>query len=169
MTDGTLTFAHGEVRLGGSAVPGILRGLNIRGSVRFDESERDGLSGKAKTPMGWEDCDVSLTVELLTDEASDCYDKLGKVDALFRGRDNGANPRVLTVANAHVTARGIERVVFSGLDSRETDQDDVIEAVLKFIEYCPPVVRAEQRAGSRSGQTTTSDPGLASAVAERSR
>jgi len=169
--DGLLTFAHGEVRLGSRTVPGILRSQNIGGRVRFDESERDGLSGKAKTPTGWEDCDISLTVDLLTDEAGTCYDKLAELDGLFRGHDNNANPRVLDVANAHVTARGIERVVFSGLDSAETDQDDVISATLRFTEYRPPVVRMEQRVGAVVDAVSGAykGPGLDPAIGERSR
>lgn len=170
MTDGLLSFAHGEIRLGKNVVPGILRDMRVRGGVRFDESERDGLSGKAKTPMGWEDCAITLVVDMLTDETGSCYAKLTALDALFRGHDNGANPRVLDVANPHVTARGIERVVFSRLESAETDQDDIIMATLGFTEHRPPVIRAEQRAGSsQEGRPTSTEPGLDPAVAERSR
>ncbi|OIQ51035.1 hypothetical protein BerOc1_02980 [Pseudodesulfovibrio hydrargyri] len=165
--DGMLTFSHGEVRLGSKLVPGILKSLSVRGSVVFAEAERDGLSGKTKTPKGWDDSAISLTVELLTDETS-CYDKLAALDALFRGHDNGANPRVLDVANAHVTARGIERVVFAGLDSSETDQDDVIQASLKFTEHRPPIIKAEKRVG-RTGGIGAPGPALARAIGERSR
>lgn len=156
--DGVLSFDHGIVRLGSKEVPGILRELRVRGSVRFDETEQDGHSGKVKTPMGWEDCAVTLTVELLTDEGGTCYDRLNQVDALFRGHDNNANPRVLDVTNPHVTSRGIERVVFSGLESSETDQDDVIMAILRFSEDRPPVIRAEKRVGAK--RSTTDEPGL---------
>ena len=165
--DGMLTFSHGEVRLGSKLVPGILKSLRVRGSVVFDEAEADGMSGKTKTPKGWDDCAISLSVELLTDDTT-CYDKLTQLDALFRGYDNGANPRVLDVANPHVTARGIERVVFAGLDSSETDQDDVVMASLRFTEHRPHIIRAEKRVG-RASTTATADPGLATAIGERSR
>jgi len=165
MTDGLLTFAHGEVRLGSATLPGMLRDLRVSGSVRFDEAEQDTLSGQTKTPMGWEDCAITLTVDLLTDDASTCYDKLAELDGLFRGHDNGANPRVLDVANAHATARGIERVVFARLESSETDQDDMIAAMLGFTEHRPPIIRTEQRtAGSAQA---AADPGLAPAISER--
>jgi hypothetical protein len=170
MMDGLLNFAHGEVRLGSHTVPGILRTLRVGGKVRFDESEPDGLSGKAKTPMGWEDCAVSLGVELLTDERGTCYDKLAELDGLFRGHDNGANPRVLDVANAHLTARGIERVVFAGLDSSESDRDDVILATLHFTEHRPPVIRLEQVVGAaHDAANRVYAPGLDPAIGERSR
>ncbi|WP_419787210.1 hypothetical protein [Pseudodesulfovibrio sp.] len=165
--DGLLTFSHGEVRLGSKLVPGILKSLNVRGSVLFDEAERDGLSGKTKTPKGWDDSVITLVVELLTDDTT-CYDKLAQVNALFRGHDNGANPRVLDVANAHVTARGVERVVFAGLDSSESDRDDVILTNLKFTEHRPPIIRAEKRI-SRTATATSTEPGLAANIGERSR
>lgn len=160
--DGLLTFAHGQIRLGAKTVPGLLRDMRVGGAVRFDESERDGLSGKAKTPMGWEDCTISLTVDLLTEHSSSCYDKLAEIDALFRGHDNGANPRVLTVSNPHVTSRGIEKVVFSGLQSSETNQDDTLMAILKFTEHRPPIVRAEKRVSASN--PSTQDPGLDHAI-----
>ena len=165
--DGMLTFSHGEVRLGSKLVPGILKSLNVRGAVVFDEAERDGLSGKTKTPKGWDDSAITLTVELLTDDTT-CYDKLASLDALFRGHDNGANPRVLDVANAHVSARGVEGVVFAGLDSAETDQDDVILATLRFTEHRPPIIRAEKRI-SKTVSTGSTEPGLATGISEWSR
>lgn len=171
--DGLLTFEHGEVRLGNKLVPGVMKSQRIGGAVRFDETERDGLSGKAKTPMGWEDCAITLTVVLDTDEdGQSCYTKLAELDALFRGHDNGVNPRVLDVANPHVMARGIERVVFSRLDSSEDNQSDAIKATLGFTEHRPPIVRAEQRAVTTEGgrpASTATNPGLDPAIGERSR
>ncbi|MGE4195449.1 MAG: hypothetical protein AB7E51_18855 [Pseudodesulfovibrio sp.] len=167
--DGVLTFFHGEIRLGSKLVPGILKGVQVRGTVVFDEAESDGLSGKLRTPKGWDDCAVTFTVELLTESDSTCYDKLASLDALFRGYDNAANPRVLDVANPHITSRGIERVVFAGLDSSETDQDDVVLAVLNFTEHRPPVIRAEKRTANASAESQGSGPGLDASIGERAR
>ena len=142
--DGLLVFEDGQITLGGSLLPGVLRRLSIRGQVRFDEAEQDGLSGKVKVPMGWEDADVTAEVELLTD-STDCYDKLAGLDATFRGYDNGGNPKVYDLVNRHTAARGIDQVVFAGLESSETDQDDVILAGLAFQEHKPAVVAVESR------------------------
>jgi hypothetical protein len=49
------------------------------------------------------------------------------------------------VDNAHAVARGISQVVFSGLESRETDEDDVMLVTLFFVEHVPPVQTAEKR------------------------
>jgi hypothetical protein len=120
----------------------------------MDEAEQDGLSGKVKVPMGWEDADISAIVELLTDEFSTCYDKLHELNRIFKGTNNGGNPNIYDIVNAHAISRGIERVVFSGLSSSETDQDDVIAATLNFIEHIPPVTKVEERVVA-SGTTGT--------------
>lgn len=174
MADGLLGFADGEVRLGNDILPGILVSQSVSDAVRFDEAEQDGLSGKVKVPMGWEDAEFSLTLDLLTDADSDCYDKLTELNAIFRGIDNGANPRVYTVTNRHARARGIDQVVFSGLDSAEDDKNDVIRATLTFVEHLPPIMRQEnqvaatdQAAGDGNAPTVAAaEPAADAAVME---
>lgn len=142
-TDGKLTFEDGLVTLGTDLIPGILVEQRVGCSVRYDEAKHDGMSGKKKVVKGWNDADISLTLDLLTDDTT-CYDKLKIINNLFRGKTT--TPKVLTVTNQHVNARGIKTVVFDGLESYETDQDDVIQTVLSFTEHNPPVVKREQHA-----------------------
>lgn len=153
-----LTFDDGKVTLGGKVIPGILVNQSIRGQVRFDKTEQEGAgSGKVKVAMGWEDADVCLQVDLLTDDDGTCYEKLTKLNAIFIGTDNKARPQVYTVVNSHLMARGIRQVVFSGLDSSETDLEDVINCNLAFVEEKPAVVESEKRvlAGGKSVATAT--------------
>ena len=70
-----LTFDDGIIRVDGEDLPGILDDLKVSGKVRFDEQKVDKASGKKKTPQGWEDTDVSITLYLPTDESGTCYDK----------------------------------------------------------------------------------------------
>jgi hypothetical protein len=164
MVDGILSFGDGQLSLGGRLVPGILQSMTIAGQVRFDKAEQDGMSGKVKVPLGWEDADITLVVELLTEESSTCYSKLDELNRIFKGTDNGGNPKIYDVVNPHALARGIERVVFSGLSSQETDQDDVISANLSFVEHVPPVTRVEARQAAKTTggapATTAADPKL---------
>lgn len=166
MVDGILSFGDGQVSLAGKLVPGIMQSMTVAGQVRFDQAEQDGMSGKVKVPLGWEDADITLVVELLTEEGSTCYDKLAALNRTFKGTDNGGNPKIYDVVNAHALARGIERVVFSGLSSQETDQDDVISANLSFVEHVPPVTKVEERqaakktTGGAAPATKAADPKL---------
>jgi hypothetical protein len=139
-----LTFTDGVIRLGGEALPGLLQTLTIDGKVRYDEQKVDGHSGKSKTPQGWEDQTVKATLLLLTDEASDCYEKLAALTPYFRKPDDKANPQIYALANRHSQTRGIRRVIFDHLESSESSRDDVIKVTLGFTEHRPPIVRQER-------------------------
>jgi hypothetical protein len=149
-----LSFEHGIVTLGETTVPGILKSQSIKGSVRFDEAEQDGLSGKTKIPMGFEDSDINLVVELLTDTDSDCYEKLSALNSLFKTIDEQNNPVIYKVLNPHIAARGIRQVVFSGLESSESDENDIILANISFTEHEPAVLKVEKRGSALTPEDT---------------
>lgn len=160
---GILRFEHGEVRMGDVLIPGVLKALSIAGRVRFDDAQVEGASGKTKTATGWEDADIALSMELLSDDESNCYSKLARINAIFKGIDSGSNPKVYDVVNAHAISRGIDQVVFASLDSAETDEDDVITATLNFTEHIPIIrekekqVIASDKAKGTAPKTTESE------------
>lgn len=139
-----LVFEDGLIRLGDTELPGILTELRVDGKVRFDQQKKDGSSGKKKTPKGFEDSDVMVTMLLLTDSESQCYEKLEQVSGLFRKIDGKANPQIYTVTNRHLLARGVRQVVFSKLQSSENNSTDEIRVTLGFIEHNPPVTKIEK-------------------------
>jgi hypothetical protein len=155
-----LTFEDGIVRLGDQEAPGILKALSVRGQVKYDDTKMDGKSGQAKIPAGWDDADITVTLDLLTDETGTCYQKLKVLNAIFTGADPEQDtehkqtvkhsPKIYTVVNQHINARGVKRVYFSGLASSETDEDDVIQAVLTFTEKGGVAAKAETRAQGTS-------------------
>ena len=136
-----LTFADGIIKLNNIAMEGILRSLTVGGEVIFSDEAADGLSGTRKKPRGWSDSAISVQLELVTDNHSTCYDKLAALNAVFKSRDNA--PKIYEVANRHLAARGVRSIVFTGLDSAETSEDDVITATALFTEYEPAVVKQE--------------------------
>jgi hypothetical protein len=138
-----LTFADGVIRLGGEALPGLLQSLTIDGKVRYDEQKVDGASGKSKTPQGWEDQTVKAVLVLLTDDESDCYEKLAALSPFFRQPDAKANPQIYTLANRHSQTRGIRQVVFDQLSSAESSASDTLQVTLGFTEHRPPIVKQE--------------------------
>lgn len=139
-----ITFADGTIRLNGEDLPAILVSLRIDGKVRYDEQKLDGMSGKTKTPMGWEDHSIVATMVLTTDNNTDCYEKLEVFSAIFRSVDSKANPQIFTVTNRHAHTRGVRQVVFDRLESSETSENDTILISMGFSEYEPPIIRAER-------------------------
>jgi hypothetical protein len=132
-----LEFMHGEITLDGEPLPGILKSLRISGNVQFDDGDVDARSGKNRTNMGWEDADIVAVVELLSDENQNCYAKLALLNYVFQSMDENANPKIYTVLNSHFIGRRVSDVIFAGMSSWETDEDDVIEAELHFVEHEP--------------------------------
>ena len=141
-----LSFADGIVRLGGTELPGVLISLGVDGKVRYDEQKVDGTSGKSKTPMGWENHTVSISMVLPTDSESDCYEKLEVLAGYFKKPDTKANPQIYAVANRHTQSRGIREIVFDRLQTTESETWDYIVANLGFNEHNPPIVKTESAA-----------------------
>lgn len=139
-----ITFEDGVITLAGDEVPGILQSLSVDGKVRFDEQKVDGASGKKKTPQGYEDCEIAVSLYLVTDNDTSCYEKLETLSGMFRKTDDKANPQIYDVANRHLLARGVRQVVFSKLQTVENDQTDEIMANLGFVEHNPPIVKTEK-------------------------
>lgn len=139
-----LTWEDGVVKIDGQELPGLLIDLSVDCRVRFDEQDVDAQSGKKRTPMGWEDAEVGLALCLTTEAVGqDCYEKLTVINGIFRSHDAQANPKIFNVDNRHLLARGVGELIFSGLSSMETDEDDTIIASLAFVENNPPVVKTE--------------------------
>jgi hypothetical protein len=148
MSDDFLQFDDGEVWLGQERLSGMFVSISINAGIRFDRAERDHMSGKNKIPLGWEDADVKITMDLLCDERSDCFAKLKNINGHFKSSTKGASPKIFDVTNRHLNARGVNRVVFSGLQSDDDDQSDVIRVVLAFSEHLPAVIKREQAANA---------------------
>ena len=167
MSDGYLTIDHGQVHLGGQRVPGVLVTMEIGNEVRFDTAEADNLSGKKKTPMGWEDSVITIELDLITEEGSTCYDKLALLNGVFKGMDNHSNPKVFDIVNAHVLARGVDQVVFRQLRSKEDNEFDVVRAVLYFDEHNPPTIPPEIKSSTgQDGSATPQADGATEVVAD---
>lgn len=139
-----LSVEDGIVSLDGEELDGIVQYIKIDNKVRFDEAKVDGASGKKKTPQGFEDASISIDLLLLTDDNGTCYDKLGVLNGIFLGIDDTANPKIYTITNKHLLARGVREVVFSSLSSSENSRTDEISASLKFVEHNPPIIRLEE-------------------------
>lgn len=148
-----LIFADGSIRLNGGELPGIFVSMRVDGKVRYDEQNIDGISGKSKTPQGWEDHVVVASLVLLTDDAGTCYDKLAQLTPFFKKPDGKADPQIYSLTNKHTQTRGIRLVVFDRLESMETDQDDTILVTMGFTEHKPPIIRTE------TGAAKSPEPG----------
>lgn len=149
-----LTFDDGIVRLGTTELPGILTDMNISGSFRSDDKVQDQLSGTVRIPLGWNDSNILLQMDLTSDQyGKNCYEKLEIIDRIFKQTDKDGNPQIYQIVNRHALARGIHQVSFEKLKSSESDRNDTIKVTLEFKEYIPAIVQIEETAARTSGDS----------------
>ncbi|MDT3693144.1 MAG: hypothetical protein ROM03_01935 [Mucispirillum sp.] len=151
-----LTISDDKILLNGNNIPGLLSTVSVNTSIRFDDQDIDGKSSKKKVPLGWSDADITIQLELITDdEGSSCYEKLAELDSIFRSKDKN-KVKVFDIDNRHLNARNVRRVVFSNLESSENNMEDIIYASLSFIEYEPAITKTET-VQTKSTLSSTSD------------
>jgi hypothetical protein len=147
MPDATVQIAveDGTFKLGDTIVPGIYQGLEISGEVALDEQAVPGRSGSSKQPLGFKDAEVTLRVMLVDDDETSAEDKLRVLVGLFKGQDAQAKPFVYRLVCPSLAAWKIDQVVFRGLRSAESSDNDVREQELVFVEHKPVTLKAEKR------------------------
>lgn len=143
----------GLVMLDGAELPGCYQEMRIRGAVLTDDIKVQGRSGKAKQPKGWEDQEIRLRLTLTDDEDDPVLNAVATIHRLFTSSDRAARPKVFRLVNQHAIARGIDRVVFKYLETRDRNRDDTVEAELVFAEFRPVIVKKEKRAAKARPET----------------
>ena len=145
-----ITDASGKVKVGGVILPGIFQNIEVDGDVRIDEAEVEGKSAKPKQAVGYEDAKVKLNIVLINDEESTPYEKLKKLQNIFK-RPGQQLPYVYEIVNRHLQARGITKIIFKKLSSSEDNNLDLIRATCEFWEYVPITIQAQKNTGVGSG------------------
>lgn len=152
----------GVVTLDGKELPGHFQELRIRGRVVTDGVKLEGRSGKAKQPKGWEDQEVRLRLTFDEGEETTALDQVREIHRRFSGSDRAARPRVYRLVNQHAAARGIDRVIFEELETRDRNRDDTIDAEVVLTEFRPVIVKKEQRVAKTTlTETAAANPYLA--------
>lgn len=142
--------------LGGKKLPGEIVSVRVSNRIRLNTLIPEGASGVKKQEITWDDSILDITLELLSDKTSDCYQKLESLNNTYRQSVNGRAVRY-QIVNRHSQARRINNVIISSMSSSETDEDDIIQVHLKFTEVDPPNVSLDSR-NSQASQTKPTLP-----------
>lgn len=133
----------GKVLLNGEDIPGLISNISVSSSIRFDNQDIDGKSSKRKVPLGFSDADITIQLELLTDDnGCTCYEKLANLDLIFRSKEKN-NIKIFDIDNKHLNSRNVRKVVFSNFESSESNSDDIIYVTISFVEYEPAITKTE--------------------------
>ncbi|WP_069997816.1 hypothetical protein [Cellulosilyticum sp. I15G10I2] len=142
------------VRIGGVLLPGLFKSLEITGSAMVEEIEVKGKGKKPKQATGYEDCKVNIEIVLMDDSKKTALEKLEIIQSIFRTKGQ-AKPKVYDMVNQHAIRRGISKVIFKELSSRETSKKEELIVSLTFWEYEAINVSAIKSNNSKSKTTTS--------------
>lgn len=127
-----------ECLLGGVVLPVPPASMRIRQALKIDEIEIKGRSGKVKQPVGYEDAEISIELELCDREEGDAVvetarERLEQLQKLFRASKE-ALPQPLEIVSVLTEACGIRRVLFKELEVHDNELD-FISATLQLTEF----------------------------------
>lgn len=157
------------MKIDGTLVPGILQGIEVTGELRIERQKNDGKSGTRQVVKGFPEATIRADV-LLLGTPGELTQQLRALQALFAV--SGVKGR--RVVNQHLDARGVKRLVFKGLTTRSTNQNDGVLAQLAFTEYDSEIraleekdkaERAASAAGGASGAGSSTGAGGPDAAA----
>ena len=140
------------------------RQMSIRQSVKVDEADIPGRSGKIKQAVGYEDTEITISLQLVDEEdrsgqvVKSAMDQFKELQSAFRDRSDPvgdgqstksasyAVPTIFSVQSPLTDACGIKTVLFKGLDISDQPGTTDLEASISFTEF-EPVARQVERRG----------------------
>jgi len=127
-----------ECLLGGGVLPVPPASMRIRQALKIDEIDIKGRSGKVKQPVGYEDAEISIELELCDREEGDAVvetarERLEQLQKLFRSSKESL-PQPLEIVSVLTEACGIRRVLFKELEVHDNELD-FISATLRLTEF----------------------------------
>ena len=144
------------VKVGGVILPGLFKSIEVTGAAMVEEQEVEGMTAKPKQAMGFEDAKVFL--ELTLDDGPGTTTKLQKlrtIQSLFKTAGQ-QQPKVYELVNEHTAARGVSRVIFKGLATKEQNKKSELAVSIEFLEYIPITITASTGARLPAGQQNAS-------------
>lgn len=151
----------GAVKVGGVLLPGIFQKLEIESDTKVDEIDVKGKSVKPKQATGYEDAKIKLILLLKASKNEDEYKQLTKIQNIFK-RPGQEKPIVYEIFNKHLNTRGINKVIFKKLTTKEDNKGDLLAVECEFWEYIPITIQATkaQSTSTSASSTTSAKPEL---------
>jgi hypothetical protein len=127
-----------ECLLGGVKLPVPPRQMTIKQALKIDEIEIKGRSGKVKQPVGYEDAQVSIELEICALEeggkvTETARERFEKVQRLFRA-SREALPQPVEIVSTLTDACGIRKVLIKELEVHDSEFD-YIACTLQLTEF----------------------------------
>jgi len=128
-----------ECKLGDLILPVPPKQMSIRQSLKIDEIEIPGRSGKIKQPVGYEDSTITIELELCHQEDNGktiktAQDRLKEIQTLFRPSEK-AIQTPLSIVSTLTESCGIKQVLIKDLEVKDDEEYDLIHCSLTLTEF----------------------------------
>ena len=115
------------------------RQMKIKQTLKIDEIEIPGRSGKVKQPVGYEDSEITIELEIPHEEiglqvVKTAGERFQEIQSLFRPSPDTIQSPVPIVSSL-TEACGIEQVLISDIDLRDDPEYDYLVCTLTLTEY----------------------------------
>ncbi len=145
----------GLVKVGGTLLPGTFEKMEIEADVKVDEVDVKGKSVKPKQATGYEDAKIKLVINLRANNKEDEYTQLSKIQNIFK-KPGQEKPNVYQIFNRHLNTRGIDKVIFKKLTTKEDNKSNILRVTCEFWEYIPITIQATKNTSITSSTTKSS-------------
>ena len=142
----------GMFKVGGVLLPGTFEKVEVDSDAKVDEVDVKGKSVKPKQATGYEDAKITIVVNLRASEDEDEYSQLARIQNIFK-KPGQEKPNVYDIFNMHLNTRGIDKVIFKKLTTKENNQSNILQVTCEFWEYIPISITASK---NKSGEAATS-------------
>lgn len=145
-----------QIKVGNIVLPGLLKSIEVSHEAEIDEQEVEGSSKKKKQATGYSDARINIELILEQGVCETAEYKLVKLQNLFKkaGQDK---PIVYNIISGHLVSRGISKVLFKSLSSKEDNRKSCITATLEFIEYNAMTITAEKASTSQTAAASNTN------------
>lgn len=139
------------VKVNGVVLPGLVKSIEVKESVKIDEQEVEGSATKPKQATGYEDAKVNIELILDDTPTATKYQRLETVRALFRTPGQSV-PQPIPIVSEDTAKHGIDKVLFKGITHKSEVKKDQLTVSLEFWEYVPQTIQTtSSSSGSSSG------------------
>ena len=127
-----------DVSLGGIILPVPPKAMKIKQSMKIDEIEIPGRSGKVKQPIGYEDAQITLTLEIPAIYENgriieNAPERFQTIQNLFRGPKD-TKPEAVDITSTLTNVCGISQVLIKAMEVADS-QMDLVTVVMTLTEY----------------------------------
>ena len=143
------------IKIGGVILPGLFKSIEVNGDALIEEQKVEGRSKKPKQAIGFEDAKVNLELILHDGPTLTKLQKLEMIQNLFKKKGQ-SKPIVYEIVNEHTAARGITKVLFKNLTTKEQSKKDEMLVMIEFWEYDATTINATKNTGKTGSSAKTS-------------